>query len=422
MRVEETIRPDGLRIVTGYIPESKRINIRLLCSRGSDLDPVGKKGMAHLFEHLIFTGTGRRSRQDIELFLKQRASAYGATTEYAFIQYHIAGLARRFNDLLDFMIDAYFCSRFDEQDIRHEQEEIVKELKSHRSNYFFHAYTLVCPLLWRNHPRMRDDKERQLIEVVNVTSSDIIETHRQWHITSRTTVLTVGGVPHDEVCRLLIQLVPLGKEHEHEPIHVYDDEYDLSLQDEPSVVFPWPTLSLAWVGSIYKYPRVSRSADSMALKRYLEEMLVDGMGSRLWRLARGAMPLAYKLGGAISGGYTYGNILQGVVEAETHDIATVRDVLKECFLEPFTDKDQLLYEGVRDHISDQYSVDFESRLDRWMELLQDSVEEGDLTLVEGYFDRMVEMTASITLEELEEVRAQVFTPERMVSVVIEPKA
>ena len=31
MKVEETVRPDGLRIVTGYVPESRRVLVRFNC-------------------------------------------------------------------------------------------------------------------------------------------------------------------------------------------------------------------------------------------------------------------------------------------------------------------------------------------------------------------------------------------------------
>lgn len=85
MIVNDTIRPDGLRIVTGYLPESKRAHIRFVCNRGSADDPEGKQGTAHLFEHLVFRGSERRTTEEVSLFLKRRALGYGATTALASI-------------------------------------------------------------------------------------------------------------------------------------------------------------------------------------------------------------------------------------------------------------------------------------------------------------------------------------------------
>ena len=71
--------------------------------------------------------------------------------------------------------------------------------------------------------------------------------------------------------------------------------------------------------------------------------------------------------------------------------------------------------------TDLYTVDCESNLNVWANMIRDCIEEGDPFILEGYHERMLGWVASITLEELEEARAQVFKPERMVTVVIEPK-
>jgi hypothetical protein len=98
------------------------------------------------------------------------------------------------------------------------------------------------------------------------------------------------------------------------------------------------------------------------------------------------------------------------------------DVLDECATTPLTSEDIPLYESARENLFDQYFIGLEGNMDAYADLLLDCIQEGEPTLAEGYFERTEAVITSIDLEELEEVRAQVFKPERMVTVVIEPKA
>lgn len=419
MIVNETIRPDGLKIVTGYLPESKRVHIRFVCNRGSADDPIGKHGTAHLFEHLVFRGTKRRTAEDVNLFLKRRALRYGAMTALASVTYHLEGVVRRAEELFDFFADLYFQSSFSDADLRDERQLVLREADKNLQNEYRCAGGFIRRTLYQNGPLawVGDAEEKE--QVVSITRDDLLTARREWHTPSNTVLLGVGGISHHEFCRLASGLISLHAEHAHRPALVHDDEYDL-LPRESRLAMPWPNRRLVSTFYVCKYPRFRADRDFI-LQRYVEEIFVNGAGSRLWNKARTAQPLGYQLGGSIDGGHATGYTFSSYINSKPDDALVSSEALQECMTKPLGEIDVLLFEGVREYLLDDYESDHEGNLRGWAGLLQRYIAQGNPRRAEGYRERMREIVADVSMDEIEGVRARVFRPERMVTMVIEPE-
>ncbi len=256
MIVNETVRPDGLRIVTGCLPESKRVHLRFVCNRGSADDPIGKHGTAHLFEHMVFRGTMQRTTSEVSLFLKRRALDYGASTSAIDITYYLEVAVVRGHEALSFLADLYFKPLFSTEDLLDECQLIIKEAKSDLDNEYRRAFGLLGRALWANHPTVRFTDTDELEQAVLITRDHLLVVHQKWHVPHNTMLVCAGGIPHDETCRLLEACIPIQQEQEHCSIPLYDDEFDVSPR-ENHVVLPWQNRSLATTIYGCKYPRLS---------------------------------------------------------------------------------------------------------------------------------------------------------------------
>jgi len=78
--VRETIREDGLRIITKRLPYTKRTRLAILCSVGSAYDPPGYEGLHHYLEHAVHMGTQSRTSHEIRALTEQYFLTHNAET------------------------------------------------------------------------------------------------------------------------------------------------------------------------------------------------------------------------------------------------------------------------------------------------------------------------------------------------------
>lgn len=296
---------------------------------------------------------------------------------------------------------------------------VLRELDDDVKNEYQQIGTRIRQSLWLTNPRARFDCVAEREQVVSVTRDDLLAIHEQGHVPHNTTIIVVGGIEYGGLRQLIDELIPVGDEHIHEPIAIHDDEYGL-LPSKSYIVMPWPNRLLMTTVYACKYPRFEFASRDYILQRYVEEIFVNGIGSRLWHIARTARPTGYQLGGGVSGEYSIGYLFSGRIHSSPEDISTAQEALVRSIHQPLGEADHVLFDAVHDYLADDYETDYEGALSAWTRLLQRSVQGGDSHLVEEYFARMQSIAASVTIDEVEEVRAKVFLPERMVTAVIEP--
>ena len=127
--VQQAVMPSGLRV--GVEPGSARgmVAVVAVVGSGSSADPPGREGLAHLVEHLIFHGHGRRERPESERLVRLGA-AYNADTSLDATRFYEAAPAAALPALLE--ITAERLSRplvgVDEADLERERAIVENEL------------------------------------------------------------------------------------------------------------------------------------------------------------------------------------------------------------------------------------------------------------------------------------------------------
>jgi len=120
--------PNHLPVFILTQPGTSSVAIDLWVKAGSRYDPLGKSGLAHFVEHLLFKGTTQRTSTAISKEIAGLGGRMNAYTLWDYVQLHISvlpqHLPRAFEILADIVQDSLFAAEMVEKERKVILEEI----------------------------------------------------------------------------------------------------------------------------------------------------------------------------------------------------------------------------------------------------------------------------------------------------------
>lgn len=205
MNYNFSVLPNGLRVVTQYIPDAVSFSLGICINSGSRDDFEGCDGLAHFVEHTVFRRTKRmNSRQISEEFENKGAYSNAYTTKESICLY-VKGLKEYFTDVLRLMYEISFEPVFAPEDIEKERSIIIEEIKS----YYDDPEELIIDygdsVLYKNsrleHPILGSEKS-----VKSISYLDIRRFHSQFFKPSNMLISCVGNISSEEMLNALDEL------------------------------------------------------------------------------------------------------------------------------------------------------------------------------------------------------------------------
>jgi len=127
MKINETIRKDGLRIITCYVPHKKSVFVELVARVGHAYDPSNKPGLFHIFEHMAFKGTKKRTANDLLSFAARNFMDDNAGTGTLETTYEALAIDRKLPLACEYLCDIYFNSLLPSAELKKEIRLILLE-------------------------------------------------------------------------------------------------------------------------------------------------------------------------------------------------------------------------------------------------------------------------------------------------------
>lgn len=120
---------DGVTVYYKNLPWASTININVVFNTGAFSDPVGKEGLSHFLEHMIFDGSPKlKDKKAIQEWSRKYAlNSWNAWTSYYQTNYHLKCLPENYKTVLQGMRDMIFNPYLREKDIEHERGVITQE-------------------------------------------------------------------------------------------------------------------------------------------------------------------------------------------------------------------------------------------------------------------------------------------------------
>ena len=126
--VQQTILPNGARLLTQAVPGVRSAALGFFVGVGSRHESARESGAAHFIEHMLFKGTGRRTAAQLARDADAVGGQLNAYTTKEHTCFHIRVLDSHLDRGLDLLADMLFHSRFDPADARLERGVILEEI------------------------------------------------------------------------------------------------------------------------------------------------------------------------------------------------------------------------------------------------------------------------------------------------------
>lgn len=121
----------GLRVATENLPwNTNTVSVGVFIDAGSRYETEENNGSAHFLEHLAFKGTGRRTREQLEMEVEDLGGHLNAYTSREQTVYYAQVLKENTGDAVDILSDILTNSRLDDQAIERERGVILQEMEN----------------------------------------------------------------------------------------------------------------------------------------------------------------------------------------------------------------------------------------------------------------------------------------------------
>jgi predicted Zn-dependent peptidase len=177
------------------------VAINLHADTGARFEPAALNGVAHLFEHMVFKGSERRSARDIAEAVEDVGGQLNAWTSRDATAFHARLLARDLPLGLDIIADMLTRPRFDEAELAREKHVVLQELGEARDTpddiVFDHLQAAAFPGQALGRSILGSEESLAAI------TADDLRRWRDTHYQPDRLILTVAGrIDHEVVMQL----------------------------------------------------------------------------------------------------------------------------------------------------------------------------------------------------------------------------
>ena len=410
----ETIRPDGLRIITKKLENTRRALISIHCLHGSANDPEDRRGLFHFYEHMAFKGTKAKTEDQISGIFERYSLDHDAYTSRVRTSFNASGVDRHTEIVGELLFDMYLNASFPEAEIGKEKEVIYNEIAQSQDNDYHELNKKLGEVLWDKNPQKYPILGTNE-SVANITRDTLIQTREASYIPSNTVVLAVGNIEHDSIRKNADRDLPLS-DKKVEKIH-WNDESSIPPKEKEVVV---EKSDLKKVGIIYTSKIQKMSDKDWATIQVLMRMLGKGSDSMMFQEVRKRRGYAYSTGGGMIGLDQLGWRTYFFAETLPQTKDQAKNLIPEIiFRQPLNPEH---FERVREGFIDYWLVSRETP-GSWEESILDLVldTEKPVSDVDQFPIYLVEVLSQMTIKDVEEIRHRLLLEDSFVCGILQPK-
>ena len=285
-----TILDSGLRVASWALPGLETAAVALTAETGSRFERPEHNGLAHLFEHMVFKGTQRRSARAIAEEMEDVGGQLNAWTSRDTTMFHARLLARDLPLGVDLIADLVTGARFDADDIVREKEVVLQELGEARDTpddiVFDHLQQAAFPDQALGRSILGDEAS-----LARISREDLLGWQAEHYAPQRLTLVAAGKVDHAALCRLAAAAFPATAGH---PPAATGDE----VRFHPGRHHDARRIEQAQLTAGWAAPGLHDPAQDAALLFTLAAG--GGMSSRLFQQVREERGLAYSVSASLT--------------------------------------------------------------------------------------------------------------------------
>jgi predicted Zn-dependent peptidase len=285
MGAEVTTLSNGLRVATDRMDHVESAALGVWLDSGTRYETPARNGIAHMLEHMVFKGTGRRSARALAEEIEEVGGSMNAYTGRETTAFHASVLKDDVGLAVDLIADILQNSLLDEDELAREKTVVLQEIGQARDTpddvIFDHLQETAFPNQGIGRPVLGTDAT-----VSAMTRADLVEHMAQHYGTHRMVLAAAGRVDHDHLVRLAEKWFPGNTTG---PVHIKPEpaRYTGGELRDPREL-EQSHLTLGFDGLSYRDP------DFYALAVF-STLFGGGMSSRLFQTVREDRGLVYSI-------------------------------------------------------------------------------------------------------------------------------
>ncbi len=201
MDIRQTKLPNGIRIISERMQGVRSASLGFWLTCGSRQEDDEKAGVAHLIEHMLFKGTGRRSARQLAQEIDHLGGNMNAYTSSEYTFYYIktldSHLAEGFDILSDMLLNPLLLSA----DINKEKKVILQEYDMYADNPEDLAQGKYFAWIWNKHPLGRSIiGSKKTIRSLDLAA--VKDFRAKFYTPDNLIIAATGNMEHDRVVDL----------------------------------------------------------------------------------------------------------------------------------------------------------------------------------------------------------------------------
>ncbi len=196
---KKTTLPNGLRILTIPMANTKTVTVLALFATGSKYETKDINGISHFLEHMTFKGTKKRPTPlAIAEPLDRVGGQYNAFTGQEYTGYYAKADGRHQDLLMDIISDITLNPNFDQKEIDKERGVIIEEINMYEDMPARKVADVWTGLLYGDQPAGWDTAGKK--EIINrLGRADFLKYYGDHYVAENTVVAVAGMIDSDEV-------------------------------------------------------------------------------------------------------------------------------------------------------------------------------------------------------------------------------
>ena len=275
---------NGVRVIADPAPGFETLALTIVAGRGARTEVESQAGWAHLLEHMVFKGAGKRSARDIVEAIEAEGGSINAATGYERTSFQVRGLAGGLPLGMEVVADLMLRPKLDAADLAQEVGVIAQEIAEAADTPDDYVFELAQAAAFDGQPLGRP----VLGTEASIAAADpaALEAWRaQLYAPDQLVVSAAGAIDEDELLSLAERLFGVA-------------EPTSSAASAPAIFTggrAGETKRLEQAHLVLFLPGVGAVDPDYFAARVFTEALGGGMSSRLFQEARERLGLAYAI-------------------------------------------------------------------------------------------------------------------------------
>ena len=277
--VEHTTLANGLRVVASPDRSAPVVTVGVYYQIGFRLEPRGRSGFAHLFEHMMFQGSANAGKMEHIRLINSSGGLLNGTTNYDITNYFEAVPSNALERVLWLEADRMRALKVDDENLRNQRDVVKEEVRVNVMNQPYGGFPWLDlpPVAFRNWPNAHNFYG-DFVDLDAATLADVQHFFRTYYAPNNAVLLMLGDLDPAEAftfAKRYFEDIPI------QPPPPRADVAEPPQTEErrgtvPEKLGPLPALAIG-------YTAPPRASDDWYAATILERVLHGGRSGRVYR-------------------------------------------------------------------------------------------------------------------------------------------